>query len=231
MTNAYIARKNFALVGVSFVSLIVLLFGVGSYVAHAATISRQLDLGSTGQDVTTLQNYLSTNANWYPSGLVTGFFGNMTQSGVQKFQAAQGIVSNGTPATTGYGRVGPATLNVLNNLMNAGNQSFLFTVPVLSQLTARTTQTTGTLSWSTNEPTVGQIYWSTNPILSDEATGPNQMPFVSGTLALDAGGLQTNHVVTISNLQPNTLYHVFTRSIDNSGDMTLTLDNTFRTNP
>ena len=118
----------------------------------------------------------------------------------------------------------------LNSLMNYGGQSNLYTAPILSPLVIQTTQTTVTLSWSTNEPTTGQVYWSTNPIQSDEATGPNQMPYVSGTLALDAGGLQTNHMITVSNLQSGTVYHVFTRSTDASGDMTLTLDDTFRTN-
>jgi peptidoglycan hydrolase-like protein with peptidoglycan-binding domain len=231
MTNTTIMQKNIAFVGTLSALFFVLLFGIGSLSAHAATISRQLDLGSTGQDVSTLQTYLSTNANWYPSGLVTGYFGNLTQGGVQKFQTAQGIVTSGTPATTGYGRVGPATLTEINEFLSSGssNQSTLYTVPVLSPLSIRATQTTVTLSWTTNEPTIGQAYWSTSPIQSDEATGPHQTPYVSGTLALDAGGLQTNHTITISNLQPNTLYHVFTRSIDASGDMTLTLDNTFQT--
>ncbi|MFA6278889.1 MAG: peptidoglycan-binding domain-containing protein [Candidatus Paceibacterota bacterium] len=77
----------------------VLLFGIGSYVAHAATIDSQLDFGSTGQEVTDLQTYLSTNINWYPSGLVTGYFGSLTQGGVQKFQTAEGIVSSGSPSS------------------------------------------------------------------------------------------------------------------------------------
>ncbi len=230
MTTKTILSKNLALLGVGFAVIIFVSFGFGSLSAHAATISQQLELGSQGQDVSTLQGYLSTNSEWYPSALVTGYFGSLTQGGVQKFQTAQGIVSSGSPATTGYGRVGPSTLAKLNSLMNYGGQSNLYTAPILSPLVIQTTQTTVTLSWSTNEPTTGQVYWSTNPIQSDEATGPNQMPYVSGTLALDAGGLQTNHMITVSNLQSGTVYHVFTRSTDASGDMTLTLDDTFRTN-
>jgi peptidoglycan hydrolase-like protein with peptidoglycan-binding domain len=43
------------------------------------------------------------------TGNATGYFGPLTQEAVQKWQAAHGIVSSGTPDTTGYGAVGPST--------------------------------------------------------------------------------------------------------------------------
>lgn len=49
-------------------------------------------------------------------GNETTFFGAMTEAAVQKFQAKYGIVSSGTPATTGYGAVGPKTRAKLNAL-------------------------------------------------------------------------------------------------------------------
>ncbi len=224
-------HKNLAVIGSFVAVLFVLTFAVSTYVAHAATIDTQLDFGSRGQEVIDLQTYLSTNINWYPSGLVTGYFGSLTQGGVQKFQTSEGIVSSGTPASTGYGRVGPTTMSHLNAAMNPGNQSSTFnTVPVLSAIVIQRSSTSVTFSWATNEPTTGQVYWSTNGIQTDEATGPNQTPFISGTLATDNGGIRTTvHSVTISNLQPNTSYHYVTRSIDAQGDMSVTLDNTFQT--
>ncbi|MFA6278888.1 MAG: hypothetical protein WCS97_02990 [Candidatus Paceibacterota bacterium] len=54
---------------------------------------------------------------------------------------------------------------------------------------------------------------------------------MSGTLALDVGGLQMSHSITVSNLQSNTLYYYFVRSIDASGDMSVVLTNTFQTAP
>lgn len=224
-------HKNLAVIGSFVAVLFVLTFAVGAYAAHAATIDAQLDFGSQGQEVTDLQTYLSTNINWYPSGLVTGYFGSLTQGGVQKFQTSEGIVSSGTPASTGYGRVGPTTMAHLNAAMNPGNQPAAFnTVPVLSPVTVQRGSTGATFTWTTNEPTLGQIYWSTNNIQSDEATGPQQTPFISGSLATDNGGVRTTeHSVTISNLQSNTIYHYVMRSIDAQGDMSITLDNTFQT--
>lgn len=231
MTSTSIMHKNLAFIGSFVAVLFVFTFAVGAYAAHAATIDTQLDFGSRGQEVTDLQTYLSTNINWYPSGLVTGYFGSLTQGGVQKFQTSEGIVSSGTPASTGYGRVGPTTMAHLNAAMNPGNQqpSAFNTVPVLSTMAIQRNATSATFSWTTNEPTLGQIYWSTNSIQTDEATGPGQTPFISGTLATDGGIRTTVHSITVSNLQPNTMYHYAMRSIDAQGEMSVMLDNTFQT--
>lgn len=48
----------------------------------------------------------------------TGNYLGLTQAAVQAFQRKYGIVSSGTPATTGYGRVGPLTRAKLNELFN-----------------------------------------------------------------------------------------------------------------
>lgn len=231
MTTTSITRKNLTVI-VSFVAvLFVFTFAVGAYTTHAATIDTKLDFGSRGQEVIDLQTYLSTNTDWYASGLVTGYFGNMTQGGVQKFQTSEGIVSSGTPASTGYGRVGPTTMAHLNAAMNPSNQPSAFnTVPVLSPVTIQRGFTGATFTWTTNEPTLGQIYWSTNGIQSDEATGPNQTPFISGSLATDNDSVRTTeHSITVSNLQSNSTYHYVMRSIDAQGGTSITLDNTFQT--
>lgn len=204
--------------------------GLGTSFAYAATISTQLDIGSTGQEVTDLQTYLASNSSLYPSGLVTGYFGALTQAGVQRFQAAQGIVSSGSPTTTGYGRVGPSTRARLNALMTSSGP-VSGTVPVLSNPMVQRSATSLTFSWNTNEPTIGQVYWSTSPIQANEATGPHQTPFVSGTLALDnTSGFQIAHSITVSGLQSNATYYYFIRSIDSSGDMSVILPQVVTTN-
>jgi phosphodiesterase/alkaline phosphatase D-like protein len=84
-------------------------------------------------------------------------------------------------------------------------------------------------TWTTPEPTQGQVYWDNTPLQFNEATGPRQQPYVSGNLALDAGGLQTNHTVTVSNLQANTTYYYLVRGVDNVGNMSMVWPSSFRT--
>lgn len=199
---------------------LVLALGVGASFAHAAMLTNTLDLGDSGVNVTSLQTYLATNGTIYPEGLITGYFGPLTQAAVERFQSAQGIVTNGTPSTTGYGRVGPTTLARINSLMTGGQVSST-AVPSMSMPSVQYGPTAATITWNTNQPTTGQIYWSTSPIQANEATGPNQIPFISGTLALDGGGLQYNHAVTVSNLQTNTTYYYMARVINSTNGITV----------
>jgi peptidoglycan hydrolase-like protein with peptidoglycan-binding domain len=193
----------------------------------SAMITSQLDLGDTGSNVTELQSYLS-ETTFYPAKLVTGYFGSLTQGGVQKFQVSQGIVSSGSPVTTGYGRVGPITLNALNSAMGAGSVSIDMS-PILSTPTVQVSSTNATVFFSTNEATKGQVYYDTVSLASNEASGPRQLPFVSGLFVSDNAG-QLTHSITLTNLQPNTTYYYLTRAIDNNGNMSMTLQNSFRTN-
>lgn len=206
-----------------------LLIGAAS---ASAAITTTLDFGARGDNVIQLQTYLATNASIYPEGLVTGYFGALTRTAVERFQTAQGIVSSGTPATTGYGRVGPQTMARINALMgNTPPPSNVNwdTVPIQSFVSVQPTGTTATFSWTTNEPTMGQVFWSGSQIQADEATGPRQTPFVSGTLATDGDVLRTSHVVVVSGLQPNTTYYYLVRSIDSGSNITMIWPTSFRT--
>lgn len=221
--------KSFLFIGIAIALLLGTLFTIKN--AYAA-ITTQLELGSRGADVTELQTYLAADASIYPSGLITGYFGPLTQAAVQRFQAAQGIVNSGTPATTGYGRVGPMTMARINALMGSGStQIYWDTVPVLSPVNVQSSRTSATVTWSSNEATQGQVYYDTVPLRADEATGPHQVPYVSGTLAIDVVGMQTAHSVTIQNLAPNTQYYYLVRTIDSAGNITMTWPTTFRTSP
>lgn len=72
-------------------------------------INRNLELRDLGPEVTKLQGLLAKDSSLYPEGLITGYFGSLTQKAVQRFQCKYGIICSGTPETTGYGRVGPNT--------------------------------------------------------------------------------------------------------------------------
>jgi|GEM_PF-2687219 len=65
--------------------------------------------GVTGDAVSSLQSFLANHTSYYPGGLVTGYYGPMTSAAVQRFQAAQGVVTTGDWQSTGYGAVGPRT--------------------------------------------------------------------------------------------------------------------------
>lgn len=76
---------------------------------ESVTITRWLTIGATGTDVTALQTFLAKFPAWYPEGITSGYFGELSERAVQRYQAAKGLVSSGSPTATGYGATGPQT--------------------------------------------------------------------------------------------------------------------------
>lgn len=70
-----------------------------------------LELGAQGDEVRALQDCLKWDGEFPTNADSTGYFGPVTQTAVQKFQVAHGVVAVGDP---GYGRVGPKTRAALN---------------------------------------------------------------------------------------------------------------------
>ena len=86
-----------------------------SMIPPAGSYTIALSVGSTGDDVTALQNFLKAQgADIYPEGRVTGYFGLLTKKAVQRFQTKYGIADEGDP---GYGFVGPKTRAKINSLL------------------------------------------------------------------------------------------------------------------
>ena len=78
--------------------------------------NRTLKVGMTHADVKRLQELLNSDPNTRITesgvgspGHETDYFGAKTAKAVEKFQIKHGIVSSGSPETTGFGAVGPAT--------------------------------------------------------------------------------------------------------------------------
>ncbi|MHB1769722.1 MAG: peptidoglycan-binding domain-containing protein [Minisyncoccota bacterium] len=88
---------------------------------NCALLSTNLTLGSTDRttegEVSRLQAFLGKDRSIYPEDAVTGYFGSSTLAAVQRWQAAQGIVSSGSSESTGYGNVGPLTREDMNKEM------------------------------------------------------------------------------------------------------------------
>ncbi|MCI0559946.1 MAG: peptidoglycan-binding protein, partial [Nitrososphaera sp.] len=80
----------------------------------AYTFNISLYKGSKGNDVEKLQQYLSADKNLYPEGLVTGYFGALTEKAVGRFQLQYGIITS--TADGGYGIFGPKTRAKMNAL-------------------------------------------------------------------------------------------------------------------
>ncbi len=130
--SATIANVQAALMGTSSGTTVQTSTSTPSYngpgnASSCMSISGTLSVGSRGEDVTRLQQFLAQNKSIYPQGLVTGYYGTETEDAVRRYQALHGIVATGTPSTTGYGIVGPSTRGEMEHEMesecNSGDHS------------------------------------------------------------------------------------------------------------
>ena len=76
------------------------------------SLIKQLRKGMRGSDVTLLQEILATDSEIYPEGLVTGYFGPLTERAVKRFQKKMGVEQ--------VDLVGPKTLSKINELLTEG---------------------------------------------------------------------------------------------------------------
>ncbi len=211
--------------------VLVLLISLLSFTPAEALITSSLAVGSSGAQVTELQSYLKTDVSIYPEGLVTGYYGSLTASAVQRFQCREGIVCSGTAATTGYGRVGPQTRARLNVLMGGG-----VPVPVVdrsgaihSAITVAQTNNSATIRWNTNELATGRVYYATNPLPLFEGAESGIAASIGGQ-SVGESAATLSHTVTLNNLQANTVYYYAIHTTDASGNVQITWPTVFRTN-
>ncbi|MFH1582271.1 MAG: ABC transporter substrate-binding protein [bacterium] len=88
--------------------------------------TRDLIIGSTGNEVSELQKCLAKDSEVYPDGTVSGYFGSKTKTAVIKFQEkykSEILVPNGL--TSGNGKVLTSTRKKLNELCAAPSQETL----------------------------------------------------------------------------------------------------------
>ena len=84
-------------------------------VQRCLEFGRMLRQGDSGEEVEQLQEFL-LKEGYFDHPRATGYFGPVTEKAVQEFQAAEGVVNDGTPETTGFGLVGPRTRGVLTQV-------------------------------------------------------------------------------------------------------------------
>ncbi len=203
---------------------------VGSIVLPFPTtfaFTSEMQFGMTSQQIAQLQAYLASNPAIYPQGLVTGYFASLTKAAVMRFQALYGIAQ--------VGRVGPITLAKLNLLISQGllpggavSSTGDVSAPFISNLTASVTSNSANVSWNTNELANGTVFYSSVPLQVQEQSSAATSIIISGTPAV-SNTFVTSQMVTLSNLTPNTTYYFIVKSVDSSGNVSVTLMNTFKT--
>lgn len=175
--------------------------------AHAQTLTRELEFGMTGSDVSELQAHLAADKTIYPQGLITGYFGPLTKAAVMNFQTKYGI--------SPVGRVGPITLAALNSQMaisetaeGAGKVTYYDRAqPVLSAPVVTKGMKSATIQWASSMPASAKVMYSTT------------WPFMYRTAASTTNPLlATGQTVTLSNLQSGTTYYYTVESLDPQGN-------------
>lgn len=86
-------------------------------------VSQHLHIGEDNQAVKQIQQFLSKMPGIYPQGIVSGYYGKLTEDAIRRWQAQHNIVATGTPSTTGFGIVGPETLRSIDHQMEVECES------------------------------------------------------------------------------------------------------------
>ena len=180
------------------------------FLASASIISSQLQLGDTGSEVSALQTFLARDSSIYPEGLVTGFYGPLTEAAVKRYQAEFGIMA--------VGRVGPVTLASINGSGGTGGTNDV-NASVTNAVNVSTGSNSATLVWSSNEPVFGRAMFSTG----------TQFVYASSPSVSSAAGFNNLQYMTLNGLQSNTAYHYVLESVDIAGNTTWTIGRTFIT--
>lgn len=177
--------------------------------ASAALLTQQLDPGMQNADVTSLQAFLSATPAFYPSGLVTGYYGALTTAGVSAFQTANNLAA--------VGRVGPLTLNAINAQMGGtvstgtGTSGDVY-APIMTPEIVTASTNSFTVTWTTNEAANDRVMFSTS------------WPFLYETAAsVTANSFGTTGNLTVTGLQANTRYYYVIQSTDASGNLQETI--------
>lgn len=218
MTNNQKISKGFAFGATALVLAMVIMPSVSS----ALTLTRQLQVGKSGADVTALQGFLAQDRDVYPQGKVTGYFGFLTKSAVSNFQSRNGLTADGIS--------GARTNAIINFQMSngMGNANGLdVDAPIISNTGVSTTMNTAAVSWYTNENATGVVYYSTTPITLTEG---DYGATVSGQSVMTDNMMHTNQTVNLQGLQSNTVYYYAIYTTDSRGNVTITWPSTFRTN-
>jgi len=195
----------------------------------------QLRIGMTSEEVKRLQEILATDPDVYPEGLITGYFGRLTEKAVKKFQKKVCLEQ--------VGLVGPKTLWKINELLTEGAGASgkippgLLTAPgiqkklcatstpdiiapIISAVFATSTTATSTqITWLTDEKANSKVWYSTS----------TSFVITTSTPAVSSSDYVLIHNLTLSNLTASTTYYYLISSADKSGNIATTTEKLFTT--
>lgn len=176
-------------------------FSAPSTVLASLEVNRPLKRGMSGADVRKLQSFLAQYPEFYPEGTITGYYGALTEGAVKRFQQYYGIVKSGSPATTGFGRVGPKTLTQMRLTVSPGGSraigvsgSVAPVNPSANSFSLPSSVASTTLGASTT-PTVPVVYGGgggggggggSTPVSTPDTTAPTisfSVPIASSTIS------------------------------------------------
>ena len=196
---------------------------------------KQLRKGMSGDDVKILQELLATDPDIYPDGLITGYFGKLTEKAVRKLQKKLCLEE--------VGSVGPKTLWKINELLTEGAGSSgkvppgLLTAPgIQKKLCATTTPDTtapvisDVVATSTTATTT-QIKWTTNELANSKVWYSTSTPVVAATPTpvISSSDYVTSHSINLTGLTASTTYYYLVSSVDKSGNATTSSQQSFIT--
>lgn len=142
--------------------------GSSASTADKCSFTRSLTVGSKGDDVTCLQNYLKGAGHL--SASATGYFGSLTKAAAAKWQAANGV----TPATGYFGSISRAKYTSLMAMTSAGSSS--------STSSTATTSSAGSSSSVTATGSGLTITAATQPAATLAVKSAARLPFTKVTL-------------------------------------------------
>lgn len=159
--------------------------------------TKTLRKGITDEDVKRLQEFLKTDPEVYPEGLVTGFFGSLTEKAVKKFQEKHAEdVLQPLGLSEGTGIVGVQTIETMNKILGEAGKSGKVPPGLLrTQEETATTTITTTIPVSTTAVSEEKIVICHSP----PGNPNNKQTLTIGKSALDA---HLAHGDTIGACQP-----------------------------
>ena len=171
-----------------------------------------LKVGSKGADVTSLQQFMASGQDIYPSGLTTGYFGSLSKAAAIQLQLAYDLTPDGI--------VGRNTINKINNVIGVG-QGMDISAPIIYNFSASPSARSLYINFTSNEPVKTTVFYDTNPISWTDSTMAYGVPMISGATSID-NSFSSSKQITLSNLSANSNYYYVVMTTDSSGNISVT---------